>query len=196
MKKFVLVVFSIYTAAFVLLFKCYLDTCAKYERAAANIKSYENYLNSTDSIVIKLNRNLAELSQSKNEIEKKLLHTIDSLKIKRKRVKEIQYIESTFKVNDTIFFRDSIYTPLDTIFGNKWYTIDLIMADKFVSISPSFKSEKHVIVENRKETIEPPKKFFLFRWFQKKHWVQYVTVEEKNPYIETDKNYFININSE
>lgn len=196
MKKFIFIVLSIYTAAFVLLFKCYLDTCTKCERAAANIKSYENYLNSTDSIVIKLNRNLAELSQSKSEIEKKLLRTIDSLKIKRKRVKEIQYIESTFKVTDTIFLKDSIYTPLDTIFGNKWYTIDLIMADKFVSISPSFKSEKHVIVENRKETIEPPKKFFLFRWFQKKHWVQYVTVEEKNPYIETDKNYFININSE
>lgn len=193
---------KIYTIGIVIIVICvlflgagYNDMKKKYDRAMVNIKSYELYLNEADSITIMLNKRLADLNISANKKEQKLLNTIDSLKIKRKRVQQIQYIESTFKTTDTIYFRDSIYEPLDTTFGNDWYQIDVIMADKFVTISPSFKSEKHVIVENRKETIESPKKFFLFRWFQKKHWVQYVTIVEKNPYIESNQNLFININN-
>ena len=45
----------------------------------------------------------------------------------------------------------------------------------------------------RKETIDPPKKNWLLRLFQKKHRVAEVEVVEKNPYINSEKQRFIEI---
>ena len=57
----------------------------------------------------------------------------------------------------------------------------------------TFISEKYIITNKRKETINPPKKFFLFRWFQRKHWVMEVYIKEKNPYIKEINNKFVEI---
>ena len=58
---------------------------------------------------------------------------------------------------------------------------------------PKFVSEKYVIVDYKKETINPPKKCAIARWFQKKHKVVEVNVVEKNPYIENKKSKFIEV---
>jgi cell division protein FtsQ len=58
-----------------------------------------------------------------------------------------------------------------------------------VAVEPYFKSEKHIIVSSKKETVNPPKKFFLFRWFQKKQIVLHIDVIEKNPYVENVECY-------
>ena len=60
-------------------------------------------------------------------------------------------------------------------------------------MSPTFKSEKYIVVSNKKETINPPKKFFLWRWFQKKHIVANIDVIEKSPYIDNKKYRYIEI---
>lgn len=52
---------------------------------------------------------------------------------------------------------------------------------------------KYIIVGYRKEIIDPPKKCFIARWFQKKHKVVEVNVVEKNPYIENKQQRFIEI---
>ena len=60
-------------------------------------------------------------------------------------------------------------------------------------VSPSFVSEKYITVSSKKETVNPPKKFFLFRWFQRKHKVLIVNIHEENPYIETNNSKFVEI---
>ena len=45
----------------------------------------------------------------------------------------------------------------------------------------------------KKETVNPPKKFFLFRWFQKKHKIIQVDVIEKNPYVQNEVSRYIEI---
>ena len=62
-----------------------------------------------------------------------------------------------------------------------------------ITISPTIRSEKNIIVSSRKETVNPPKKFFLFRWFQRKQTVLQVDVVEKTPYIKTDNNRYIEV---
>ena len=47
-----------------------------------------------------------------------------------------------------------------------------------------------MIVDYKKETINPPKKCAIGRWFQKKHKVVEVNVVEKNPYIENKQQRF------
>ena len=44
-----------------------------------------------------------------------------------------------------------------------------------------------------KQTVNPPKKFFIARWFQKKHNVLQVEVVEKNPYMDDQKSKYVEI---
>ena len=62
-----------------------------------------------------------------------------------------------------------------------------------IAVKPEFKSEKHIIVSTKKETVNPPKKFFLFRWLQKKHRVLHVDIVEKNPYVENQTSKYVEI---
>jgi hypothetical protein len=83
---------------------------------------------------------------------------------------------------------------LDTLFGDKWYKAQIsLQYPSRIDLSVSMKSVKHIIVHNKKETINPPKKFWLFRLFQRKHTIQEVIVDEENPYIESGSQRFINI---
>nr|DAT47249.1 MAG TPA: hypothetical protein [Crassvirales sp.] len=126
-----------------------------------------------------------------NEVRKEL-------RIKDKDLKQMQYLLSEAQKKDTIVFRDTIFRdPLvrvDTLLGDKWYQLKLgLRYPSTIITEPKFISEKYVIVDYRKETIDPPKKCFIARWFQKKHKVVEVEVVEKNPYIENKQQRFIEI---
>ena len=117
--------------------------------------------------------------QKMNDVRKKL-------KIKDNNLKQIQYLLSVSTKKDTILFTDTIFKDkglaLDTIIGDKWYNTRLgLKYPNLIYTKPTFTSEKYIIVNKKKETINPPKKFSLFRWFQRKHWVMEVHIKEKNP---------------
>ena len=130
------------------------------------------------------------LTQSMEKVRKEL-------KIKDKNIKQMQYLLSEASKRDTIVFRDTIFTnsvSIDTIVGDKWYNLKLRLRYPSTVISnPTFVSEKYIMVSMRKETIDPPKKNWLLRLFQKKHRVAEVEVVEKNPYINSEKQRFIEI---
>lgn len=120
------------------------------------------------------------------------------LKIKDKDIKQMQYLLSEAQKIDTIIFKDTIFTnPLiniDTLLINDWYQMDLKLKYPNVIITePKFISEKYIIVNYKKETINPPKKCAIARWFQKKHKVVEVNIVEKSPYIENKQQKFIEI---
>lgn len=126
-----------------------------------------------------------------NEVRKEL-------RIKDRDLKQMQYLLSEAQKKDTIVFRDTIFRdPLvrvDTLLGDKWYQLKLgLRYPSTIITEPKFVSEKYIIVDYRKETIDPPKKCFIARWFQKKHKVVEVEVVEKNPYIENKQQRFIEI---
>lgn len=126
-----------------------------------------------------------------NEVRKEL-------KIKDDNLKQMQYLLSEAQKKDTVVFRDTIFRdPLvrvDTLLGDKWYQMKLgLRYPSTIITEPKFISEKYVIVDYRKETIDPPKKCFIARWFQKKHKIVEVNVVEKNPYIENKQQRFIEI---
>lgn len=120
------------------------------------------------------------------------------LQIKDRDLKQMQYLLSEAQKKDTVIFRDTLFRdPLikvDTLLGDKWYQMKLgLRYPSTIITEPKFISEKYIIVDYRKETIEPPKKCFLARWFQKKHKVVEVEVVEKNPYIVNKQQRFIEI---
>ena len=120
------------------------------------------------------------------------------LKIKDDNLKQMQYLLSEAQKKDTVVFRDTLFREptlkIDTLLGDRWYQLKLgLRYPSTIITEPKFISEKYVIVDYRKETIDPPKKCFIARWFQKKHKIVEVNVVEKNPYIENKQQRFIEI---
>ena len=139
-----------------------------------------------------------QLNYYNDSILQKMNEVRKELKIKDKDLKQMQYLLSEATKKDTIVFRDTLFREptldIDTLVGDKWYNIELeLKYPNLITIHPTFISEKYIIVNKKKETINPPKKFFLFRWFQKKHWVMEVNIKEKSPYIREVNNRFIEI---
>ena len=137
-----------------------------------------------------------QLNYYNDSILQKMNDVRKELKIKDSNLKQMQYLLSEATKKDTIVFRDTLFREpslnIDTLIGDKWYNIRLgLKYPNLITTNPTFISEKYIIVNKKKETINPPKKFFLFRWFQRKHWVMEVNVKEKNPYIKESNNRFI-----
>ena len=139
-----------------------------------------------------------QLNYYNDSILQKMNDVKKELKIRDNNLKQMQYLLSVSTKKDTILFTDTIFKDkglaLDTIIGDKWYNIRLgLKYPNLIYTKPTFTSEKYIIVNKKKETINPPKKFFLFRWFQKKHTILEVNMVERNPYIENKNNRFIEI---
>lgn len=138
-----------------------------------------------------LNHYNDSILQRMNEVKKEL-------KIKDRDLKQMQYLLSEAQKKDTIVFRDTLFREptlkIDTLLGDRWYQMKLeLRYPSTIITEPKFVSEKYVIVDYKKETINPPKKCAIARWFQKKHKVIEVEVVEKNPYIENKQQRFIEI---
>ena len=141
---------------------------------------------------------IEQLNYYNDSILQKMNNVRKELKIKDKNIKQLQYLLSVSTKKDTVLFTDTIFRDkslaLDTVIGDKWYNIRLgLKYPSYIYTEPTFTSEKYIIVNKKKETVNPPKKFFLFRWFQRKHWVMEVHIKEKNPYIKEINNKFVEI---
>ena len=141
---------------------------------------------------------IEQLNYYNDSILQKMNDVRKELKIKDKNIKQLQYLLSVSTKKDTVLFTDTVFRDkslaLDTIIGDKWYNIRLgLKYPNLIYTEPTFTSEKYIIVNKKKETVNPPKKFFLFRWFQRKHWVMEVHIKEKNPYIKEIDNKFVEI---
>lgn len=178
----------------------FTQQCSKSEahRALANLKAE---LAQKDSELVNSRKmyqlTIDELKNSQDSIISLLGRTADSLRIKPKRIIQMQYMESKATRIDTIRLSDTIFVEgikIDTTIKDDWYKLDLSLSyPNVVSVEPTFRSEKNVIISYTKETKNPPKKFWLFRLFQRKHKVIMVDVVEKSPYIESIDNKFIQV---
>ena len=141
---------------------------------------------------------IEQLNHYNDSILQKMNEVRKELKIKDKDLKRMQYLLSEAQKKDTIVFRDTLFREptlkIDTLLGDRWYQMKLeLRYPSTIITEPKFVSEKYVIVDYKKETINPPKKCAIARWFQKKHKVVEVEVVEKNPYIENKQQRFIEI---
>lgn len=170
----------------------------KYDNAVQNNKAYALQLDKekAQSNVFKLT--VDQLSYYNDSIMTVLNNARKELKIKDNQIAQLNYIATELNKKDTIKLTDTIFKDadfvLDTAIGDKWITTKLYMAyPNTVAIEPTVVSEKSVFMYTNKETVEPPKKFFLCRWFQKKHTVMKAIVKENNPYVVNQENVFIEI---
>lgn len=174
------------------------ETEKRWKEAIANVKSYDNLFNGSKNNDIAFLLTIDQLKYSNDSIFQELNEVRRELKIKDSKLKSLQYISSNFTKSDTIILKDTVFKDeridIDTLLSDEWYSINVGLRNpSSITVTPKFKSEKTVIVSAKKETVNPPKRFFLFRWFQKKHIVLHVNVIEKNPYIENQDNRYVEI---
>lgn len=170
----------------------------RWKEAVTNIKSYENMFSDSKDKSIAFQLTIAQLKHSNDSIFQELNDVRKELKIKDSKLKSLQYISSNFVKSDTIILKDTIFKDqridIDTLLSDEWYSVRVgLRYPSSVIVTPRFRSEKNVIVSTKRETVNPPKRFFLFRWFQKKHTVLHVNVVEKNPYIVDQDNRYVEV---
>lgn len=160
---------------------------AEISAAYTNIKAYAAERDSLKDQKRAFMFTIDELKSSNDSINKALLRAQKRLEIRDKDVRYLEYQLSIASKSDTVLIRDTVLLPgvqIDTTIKDKWYSLRLgLKYPNEIAIRPEFRSERSVVGHIKKETIKPPKKCFLGRWFQKKHQVMIVDVLEENPYI-------------
>lgn len=188
----------ILTAALILTVRSRGKIEKRWKESTENVKSYSELFSSAKDKNRAFKLTIDQLQYFNDSIIRELNETRESLKIKDSKLKSLQYISSTFTKYDTLIIKDTLFkdplVQVDTVLSDEWYSVRIgLKYPSTVTVNPMFKSVKHVIVSSRRETVNPPKKFFLFRWFQKKHTVLNIDVVEKNPYIKEQNNRYIEI---
>lgn len=170
----------------------------QWEAAMANVKAYSDQCSTlqNDNRAFKLT--VEQLENSSDSIFQELDAARKELKVKDSKLQSLQYVSSTFAKVDTIVLKDTIFkdtsVKVDTILADEWYSVKVMLKyPSIVAVKPEFKSIKNIVVSVKRETVNPPKKFFLWRWFQKKHNVVRVDVVEKNPYVKDENNRYVEI---
>lgn len=181
-----------------LLYNKYQKLNTKYQTSIENIKAFDAELSGLkdDTRVYKLT--IEQLNYFNDSIIKKMKVVQKELGIKDKRLQQLQYEASHVQRTDTIILPDTLFLnpqlKLDTIVGDKWFKTNLHLEfPSTITLSPEIELERYTFINGKRETVNPPKKFFLFRWFQKKHTIVEVNVREMNPYVKNKTQRFIQI---
>lgn len=165
--------------------------------ATTNIKAYELENLALKDNTIEFQYTIEQLNHSKDSLNQKINKLRKDLKIKDKDIQKLQYILSENQKKDSIIVHDTLFTEkvkIDTTLSDDWSKLHLQLEfpNKVVT-EYSFKNESLVTTYLKKETIKPPHKCIFVRWFQKKHKMIYVEINEQNPYCEIKEQKFINI---
>lgn len=197
MKKYAIILILFLLATVTYLFVENKRISEKYETSIENIKAYDAQLSGLENSNRVFKLTIDQLNYFNDSITKKMNEVRKELGIKDSKIKQMQYKLSHIEKSDSLTLPDTIFVnsfKLDTIMGDEWANNHIIMSyPNKIKITPRFKLESFLFVDAKRETIKPPKKFFLFRWLQKRHTVLNITVKENNPYAETDRQKFIEI---
>lgn len=169
-----------------------------WQESKANEKALNDRISSKDTCMAIYEATMATLLASNDSLTSSLIKTKKSLGLKDKQIQAMASINSVVEVHDTLMLKDTVFKEpdfqFDTVMKDPWKTISVgLKYPDVVNVGCNVKSKKEIFVTESKETVDPPKKFFICRWFQKKHKVVRVNVEEQNPYIHSDENVFIKV---
>lgn len=174
----------------------YQSTKEQLEHSENNNAAYQQRLESAQNNLIQYQFTIEQLNYFNDSVSNKLKQSIKESGIKDKKIKELQYMIAHYEHADTIRLTDTIFCEpefiFDTTIGDKWMNTDLHLEyPSTIGIKQNVTTERTVIIHAEKETIEPPSKCFLIRFFQKKHTVVRVHIDESNPNLKYQQNTFI-----
>ena len=161
-----------------------------------NNAAYQQQLEGAQNNLIQYQFTIDQLNYFNDSISNKLKQSIKESGIKDKKIKELQYMLAHYERTDTVRLHDTIFCEpefiFDTTIGDKWMNADLHLEyPSTIGLKQNVTTERTVIIHAEKETVNPPSKCFLIRWFQRKHTVIRVEVQESNKHLQYQQNVFI-----
>jgi len=200
MKTTIIIIVSyiLLIAALIICIEAYVGKANQVKIDQANEKAY------TDSL------QTSRDAQGREVAEKYALQkTADELKDNRDDLR-ILLKSSDLKLKNLLATSD-IQTRIDTFIWikpekfsvdstyhfivNPEFKADVMVKKDSASFHPFLTNTQTLAFANKRETIKPPYKFFLWRWFQKRHTVVKVIVRNSNTAIKTNSinaTYIIN----
>ena len=165
--------------------------------AVNNVKAYETENSNLKETNQTFRLTIQNMKKSQDSLMLKMKQVANENGVKDKEIKSLQYQLEHFKKVDTIRLTDTIFKyknfMLDTCLTDKWNSTCLHLEyPNLISVISEYNNEKYVILDSHKEPIKD-RKWFLPRWFTKKHIVVEVTVVDENPYVTTKKQRFVEI---
>lgn len=162
-----------------------------------NGKAYQDQLEGIQQDNAQFEISMRTLRYFNDSISQKLVKTIDSLKIKDKRINSLVHQNIVLSKKDTVKLRDTIFKKdlqLDTIVGDKYISLDLkLRYPNTIIYQPTINLDLTTIISDTKEYVKPRKKYWIQRIFQKKHYVVRGKIIIDNPYVTTNQYRFIKI---
>lgn len=166
-----------------------------------NNKAYEAERDSLKDNAVQFQFTIDQLNHNNDSLVTKINDIRKQVKIKDKQINELQYFASVNSKRDTIYLKehsiDTIFqagVAIDTLIGDDWSQL-AIRAEypNILDVDYSFRNETLVVMHDSRVTVDPPKKCWLARLFQKKQTIVEIDVVQENPYCENKEQKFIKI---
>lgn len=170
---------------------------AEMERLASRCKAYEKDMDGMADEIIAHELTTRELAHGNDVLNLKIDSLRDELGVARRKMQAAYVREVLVTRVDTVKLRDTLMVEgasVDTTIGDRWYTLRLRLEHPdIVTVEPKFRNQLGIVVSTKRETVEPPRRFFLFRLFQRKQDVTVVDVTDSSPYCETAMQRYVKI---
>lgn len=169
------------------------------EMMEKNIKALMEQYDDLEAENYELMFTLEEYNYYSDSLLERLRMTQEELDIKDKELRYVQSLNTTLIKYDTVVLseRDTLFVEglcIDTTIGDRYISNRLMLEyPSRVELSTLVRSEKDVLITQERETVQPPKRCWLGRLFQRKHDVIKVHVKEHNPYVDKTEEMFIKI---
>jgi len=140
----------------------------KISITTSNNKAYIAEIAGKDQKARVLQLTIDQFKYTNDSISLKLDSVKKVLKIKDKNIKSLQYYKENFDKRDTLKIKgDTIFKKgvnLDTTIIQPFYKLEIkLKYPDTLIVNPSFINEKYIIINKKRETINPPKSCFLLR---------------------------------
>lgn len=173
------------------------ETRNLYNIELQNVEAYRLQNDSNLNVIGLHEMTISTLKKSNDTLDMKLVEAYKKLKIKDSKIEALSYQSSIVSKTDTLLINDTIFVEnysLDTIVGDKWYNLDLhLKYPSFIEITPTFESERYVIINSKKVYNGKKSWLFFINWFKKKHTIIEVDIDERNPYIKNKANRYVKV---
>jgi len=168
---------------------------------ALGIQQYKAKDGTFNDRLINERRTAKEIQQSKDSIIVKIKAQLANANIKLSNALAIGYMKTKIDIDTVIKYvprHDSATTiaKLDTVldFSKRPYIVNVVtLRDSTAYNKLEIVNEVFPLVHAKREFVDTPKKFFLWRWFQKKQWTILTDIHNSNPYIKTEESKFITV---
>lgn len=129
-------------------------------------------------------KTIRDLKYEKDKITKKQNAIINDLKLDIKKLNQVGYVSTKI---DTVLVSTKITKDSCYVFDyGPQMKATFCIKDSSATYRPEIANDLSLFFTDKRETIEPPKKFFISRWFQKKHTIVMATAINSNKYVKTD----------